>query len=77
MNEHVPYTCRDLVDKLLLFKDGELGDHETELLRQHLHLCAPCLELLHSYDEVIEVLHRLEPVRLPDGLLDRLRHSME
>jgi anti-sigma factor (TIGR02949 family) len=77
MSEHSSCSCRDLAEKLLLFKDGDLDEMDTEVLREHLHLCPHCLDLLHSYDEVIEVLHRLEPANLPPGLLDRLRRSME
>ena len=58
-------SCRDLAEKLLLFKDGDLGPEETEYLRQHIHLCPTCLDLLRSYDEVVEVLHRLKPVQTP------------
>ena len=61
----VQVSCRDLAEKLLLFKEGDLGPDETAYLRQHLHLCPTCLDLLHSYDEVLEVLHRLQPVRPP------------
>jgi hypothetical protein len=65
--------CKNLADKLLLFRDGDLGAAETEYLRTHLHDCPMCLELLRSYDELVTVLHRLQPVCLPAGLVDRLK----
>ena len=77
MNEpHDPTShvcCTDLAEQLLLFRDGDLGPKETEHLRQHLHRCPMCLELLQSYDEVCEILQRLQPVEVPKGLCDRLK----
>ena len=69
-------TCKDLAEKLLLFRDGELNAEQTEYLRQHLHLCPMCMDLLHSYDEVVDLLHELDPVTMPEGLMDRLKKRM-
>ena len=68
--------CKDLAEKLLLFRDGDLPEAETEYLRQHLHMCPMCLDLLHSYDEVVDVLHRLKPVKTPPGLTERLKAKL-
>jgi len=70
-------TCKDLAEKLLRFRDGDLGPEETEFLRHHLHYCPMCMDLLHTYDEVVDVLKRLKPCRLPEGLLDRLKRRMQ
>ena len=70
-------TCKDVADKLLLFRDGDLDEGETAFLRQHLHLCPTCMDLLRSYEEVVEVLHRLQPAQMPEGLLDRLKRRMQ
>lgn len=69
-------TCKDVAEKLLLFRDEDLGAEETEFLRQHLHLCPTCMDLLRSYEEVVDVLHRLQPAKMPAGLLDRLKRRM-
>lgn len=71
------FTCKQLAEYLLLFRDGELDPERTEQLRQHLHLCPPCMDLLHSYDEVVDILHELRPEQLPDGLLERLKRRMQ
>lgn len=70
-------SCRDVGDRLMLFRDGTLSPKETEWLRQHLHLCPNCISLLDSYDEVVRVLERLKPVDLPPGALDRIRQRLE
>ena len=77
MGAHDHATCRDVADKLLLFRDGDLDENETEYLRQHLHLCPMCMDLLRSYEEVIDVLHRLQPVKMPEGLLERLKRGVQ
>ena len=69
-------TCKDVAEKLLLFRDGDLDDDQTSLLRPHLHLCPMCMDLLRSYDEVVEILHRLEPTQMPAGMLERLKQRM-
>jgi hypothetical protein len=65
--------CKRVAEKLLLFRDGALSGEEEQFLREHLQFCPPCLDLLNGYDEVVEVLHRLRPVNLPEGLLDRMK----
>jgi len=36
-----------------------------------------CMDLLRSYEEVVGVLHRLQPVKMPDGLKERLKKGMQ
>ena len=74
--QHQHSMCQDLAKNLLLFRDGTLPPDEIEHLRQHLQQCPPCLDLLSSYDEVIDVLQRLKPVGMPPGLLERMRAKM-
>lgn len=76
-HEHQGVTCKDLAEKLLLFRDGDLGPEESEYLRQHIHLCPMCLDLLHSYDEVVEVMERLRAVETPKDLCDRLKRRLK
>lgn len=74
--QHQHSKCQELAKNLLLFRDGTLPPEDTEHLRQHLQQCPPCLDLLNSYDEVIDVLQRLKPVGMPPGLLERMRTKM-
>jgi hypothetical protein len=70
-------TCKDLAEKLLLFQDGDLCEVETDFLRQHLRYCPHCMDLLKSYEEVVDILHRLKPVDVPADLLVRLHKRMQ
>ena len=69
--------CRALCDQLLQFRDGELSAGKTELVREHLHLCPPCMDLFRSYEELLEVMERLKPVNMPEGFMDRLRRCAQ
>jgi anti-sigma factor RsiW len=70
-------NCRQMAEDLLRFRDGQLPPAEVQHLREHLHLCPPCASLFRTYDEAVEVLARLRPVRMPDGLLDRLKARLD
>jgi hypothetical protein len=69
--------CHDLAEKLLEFRDGTLPPDEMEYLREHLHECTRCLYFLNGYDEVLEVVERLQPKKLPPDLLSRMKTCME
>jgi len=68
--------CNDIAEKLLLFRDGALPPEEMRHLRDHLHHCPTCLCLLNGYDEVIDVLERLQPVNMPEDLFDRMKKCL-
>ncbi len=70
-------NCKEVTENLLRFRDGELDAEQTEVLRQHLHLCPPCLDLFDGYDEVVELLHRLKPVNMPEDFLGRMKQCLK
>ena len=69
--------CREVAEKLLLYRDGNLPEEEEPFIREHLQYCPPCLDLLNSYEEVCEVLKRLQPVNMPCDLIDRMKERMK
>jgi hypothetical protein len=73
----VSLTCRDVGERLLLYRDGALPPSETEWLREHLHQCPNCLTLLDNYDSVVQVLERLRPVQLPADTLEQIKKRLE
>lgn len=70
-------TCENVGERLLEFRDGSLPPAEHEWLRQHLHACPNCLTLLDSYDQAVEVVQRLQPVDIPEGMMERVRLRLE
>ncbi|HMF12034.1 MAG TPA: zf-HC2 domain-containing protein [Gemmataceae bacterium] len=66
-------TCRELVELLLDFLDGELPDDRRQLLETHLALCPPCLAYLETYKVTIRLTRRLPNEPPPPELLERLK----
>jgi anti-sigma factor RsiW len=42
-------TCRELIDFLMAYLDGELPPDERALFEEHLHVCPDCVNFLESY----------------------------
>jgi anti-sigma factor RsiW len=64
-------TCRDVIEFLMDYCDGELPDGERALFEAHLANCPDCVAYLKSYEETV----RLEreafepPGEMPEGLV--------
>ncbi|MGI9591427.1 MAG: anti-sigma factor family protein [Myxococcota bacterium] len=57
-------TCREFVDFLMAYDDGELPESQRSLFEQHMTDCPPCVTYLETYRETAR-LGRL--CRDPDG----------
>jgi anti-sigma factor RsiW len=54
MEKHL-LTCRELIDFLAAYVDGELADGTRAEFERHLSLCRPCVDYLASYRETIRL----------------------
>jgi anti-sigma factor RsiW len=55
-----PYiTCRQLIEFIAAYVDGELDGLAREDFERHLAACASCRAYLASYRETIEIVHLL------------------
>ena len=43
-------TCRECIDFLLAYFDGELSEEERAQFELHLQKCPPCVHYLRSYE---------------------------
>jgi anti-sigma factor RsiW len=48
-------TCRDVVEFLMNFLDGELPEQERARFEEHLCCCPPCVNYLKTYEEAIKL----------------------
>lgn len=48
-------TCREFVDFLMRYLDGELGPEQSATFRQHMEACPPCVHYLETYRETIRL----------------------
>ena len=69
-------TCRELVELLIDFLDGELPEDRRRHIEQHLEFCPPCLTYLKTYKVTIQLTRRLPDVPPPPELLERLKAAL-
>jgi anti-sigma factor RsiW len=48
-------NCREFVDFLMSYIDGELEDEPTRVFEEHMRLCPPCETYLDSYRDTIRL----------------------
>ncbi len=48
-------NCREFVDFLMAYLDGELSDAERSAFEQHMQACPPCVTYLETYGETVRL----------------------
>ena len=48
-------TCREMVEFLMGFTNGELPPAEARVFEEHLTQCPPCLDYLESYKTTVQL----------------------
>jgi anti-sigma factor RsiW len=69
-------TCRELVELLIDFLDGDLPEERRRILETHLALCGPCMTYLETYKVTIRLTRRLPDVPPPPELLEKLKAAL-
>lgn len=64
--------CREALDDLQAYLDGECGKSLDQAIRHHLGDCPPCLERADFERELRAILARRCKDAAPSGLLDRV-----
>jgi anti-sigma factor RsiW len=65
-------TCRQCVELLLEFIDGEQDAALSEHIREHLACCLPCVTYVETYRITIHLTHKLTCAQLPPEFAERL-----
>jgi len=47
-------TCRDVIEFLMDYESGALGERERTIFESHLKICPPCVSFLQNYRQTIE-----------------------
>ena len=72
------YTCEEAFRRLDDYLDRELSSEETELVREHLEICAGCAREFNFESSVLhEVRTKLRQIDLPDSLQARIAAALE
>ncbi|WP_225408572.1 anti-sigma factor family protein [Stigmatella hybrida] len=66
------YTCKDSINLLMNFLDGELSQEETQHLREHLQGCSPCVDFLRTYRATPGLCKRALAARMPQEVSEKL-----
>ena len=53
MNQDI--TCREFVEFLMAYLDGEASDQERSVFEKHMDLCPPCVTYLETYRETVRL----------------------
>jgi anti-sigma factor RsiW len=69
-------TCRELAEILLDYCAGELPPEQSDVIRQHLCQCPPCVAYVETYQLTIKLTRQLPPAPVPPQLLERLRAAL-
>ena len=79
-------TCKDFVDFIRAYRDGELTGESQRVFEDHILKCAPCKAYLREYGEIIALAKGAYadpddevpaevPAELVEGVLAALRHQ--
>ncbi|HYH95451.1 zf-HC2 domain-containing protein [Hyalangium sp.] len=66
------YTCKDSINLLLDFLDGELTPEDTQHLREHLQGCSPCVDFLRTYRATPGLCKRALAHKMPQEMSTKL-----
>lgn len=65
-------TCRETIDLLVDYLDGELPPELRAHLEEHLGGCQPCEDFFETYRATVGVCKRALEAKMPDDLAKRL-----
>jgi anti-sigma factor RsiW len=64
--------CRQVIDKISEYIDGELDPELALELERHLAHCEDCRIVVDTAHKTVEIFHHTEPAALPDDVRERL-----
>jgi hypothetical protein len=71
------YTCQETIERLNDYLDRELAPDEMQLVIEHLEVCAFCVREFQFEARLLQELQaKLNALRPPEGLLDKVRHAL-
>lgn len=66
------FNCKDSIDLLLDYLEGEMTPEVKQHLEEHLHGCAPCEEFLKQYKQTGPICRKALRARMPQEVADKL-----
>ena len=66
--------CRQVVDKISEYLDGELDPELVRELERHLEHCEDCRVVVDTTRKTVEIFYHTDPAPLPSDVRERLSH---
>lgn len=66
------YTCKDSINLLLDFLDGEMTPEDAQHLKEHLQGCSPCVDFLRTYRATPGLCKKALAKRMPQEMSTKL-----
>ncbi|MCP3139192.1 anti-sigma factor family protein [Pyxidicoccus xibeiensis] len=70
------YTCKDSINLLLEYLDGQMSDEEARHLKEHLTGCSPCEEFLRTYRATSGLCKKALAARMPEEVSSKLKEFL-
>ncbi|MEM7261414.1 MAG: zf-HC2 domain-containing protein [Planctomycetota bacterium] len=68
--------CRDLLEYLADYLDGELPANQLSVMEEHLAKCSPCVEYLESYRSTISMVRGCVPKPIEEEACDECPEAL-
>lgn len=65
-------SCKDTMDLLRGYLDGDLSPEERTALETHLGACSPCVDFLNQYKDTPTLCKKALAAKMPRELADQL-----
>jgi anti-sigma factor RsiW len=66
------YNCKDSINLLLEFLDGEMSAEEAQHVKEHLRGCSPCLDFLRTYRATPGLCKKALAAKMPKEVSEKL-----
>ncbi len=66
------YNCKDSINLLLEFLDGEMSADEAQHLKEHLRGCSPCVDFLRTYRATPGLCKKALAAKMPKEVSEKL-----
>ncbi|MFL5320565.1 MAG: anti-sigma factor family protein [Myxococcaceae bacterium] len=66
-------TCKDSIDELLSYLDGDMPKEEAAALEEHLNGCSPCVEFVKTYRQTSHLCRKALAAKMPSEVADKLK----
>jgi len=67
------HTCKDAIELLRAYLEGELEAKDKTALEEHLGACSPCVEFVETYRQTPGLCKKALEAKMPKDLADSLK----